>query len=124
MKAKGQGLIYPRGAIWWCQYYVRGKRYRETSESTNRADAVRLLKKRIAEAAAGKPVGPDVAKTTLGDLKKMLLDDYEANGRRVRVIKAPLAHLVDYFGADCRAVDITSDRPTAFIADRLVEPTQ
>ena len=57
MKAKGQGLIYPRGAIWWCQYYVRGKRYRETSESTNRAEAVRLLKKRIAEAAAGKPFG-------------------------------------------------------------------
>ena len=121
MKAKGQGLIYRRGTIWWCQYYVRGKRYRETSESANRADAVRLLKKRIGEAAAGKPIGPDVEKTTLADLKQMLLDDYEANGRRARVIKAPLAHLVEYFGADCRAVDITSDRLTAFTADRQKE---
>lgn len=118
MKAKGQGLIYPRGAIWWCQYYVRGKRYRETSTSTNRADAVRLLKKRIAEATAGRPVGPEVAKTTLTDLKKILLDEYQANGRRDRVIKAPLRHLVDYFGADCPAISITTDRLTAFIAQR------
>ena len=81
---------------------MRGKRIRESSESRNQAVAARLLKKRIGEAAAGKPVGPDVEKTTLADLKKMIEDEYTANGRRSSVIKSPLAHLVVYFGGTCR----------------------
>ena len=93
MKARGQGGIFQRGAVLWVQYYVRGKRYRESSESSNRADAVRLLKRRMGEAASGKPIGPDVAKTTLADLAAMLTNDYRANARRERVIKAPLEHL-------------------------------
>ena len=121
MKAKGQGLVYPRGATWWVQYYVRGKRYRETSGSENRADAVRLLKHRIGKAASGKPIGPDVAKTTLVHLTEMLTNEYQANGRQGRVIKAPIAHLSRYFGKDCRAIEITSDRLTAFITQRQAQ---
>ena len=129
-KGRGLGSIYRPGyidrktgerkqsLIWWVSYYVRGKKVRESAESTIRAEAVRVLKDRLGRVSQGRPVGPDVAKTTLGDLKQMLLDEYEANGRRVRVIKAPLAHLVEYFGGDCRAIDITSDRLTAFSADR------
>jgi integrase len=118
MKAKGQGLVYQRGATWWVQYYVRGQRYRESSESTNRADAVRLLRGRLGDAASGKPVGPDVAKTTLAALAVMLMNDYKANDRRAKVIKAPLAHLKQYFGDTYRAIDITSDRLTAYITAR------
>jgi integrase len=118
MKAKGQGLVYRRGAVWWLQYYVRGERYRESSESTNRAEAVRLLKTRHGEAASGKPIGPDVAKTTLEHLTEIITNEYQANGRQGRVIKAPLAHLTRYFGKDCRAIEITSDRLTAFITHR------
>ena len=116
MKARGQGSIFQRGSLWWVVYHVRGKRYRESSESTNRADAVRLLKRRLGDATIGKPVGPDVAKTTLADLTVMLTIDYTANGRRARVIKAPLAHLKRYFGADCRVIDIYSDPNEARIA--------
>jgi integrase len=105
-------------AVWWVAYYVRGRKVRESSKSTVRAEAARLLKDRLGKVADGKPVGPEVAKTTLADLKRMLENDYQANGRRARVIRAPLAHLVDYFGADCRAVAITGDRLTAFIAQR------
>lgn len=117
MKSRGMGSIFIRGQTWWISFYIRGKRHKESSESTNRADAVRLLKKRIAEAAAGGPVGHDVEKTTLADLVRMLTDEYEANGRRARVIKAPLAHLLEYFG-DARAIDITTDRLTSYTTHR------
>jgi integrase len=36
----------------------------------------------------------------------------------VRVIKAPLAHLTRHFGENCRAIDITADRLTAFVTAR------
>ncbi len=69
-------------ATWWVQYSVRGKRYRESSGSINRADAVKLLKRRMGEAAEGRPIGRDIEKTTFEDLAPILLDDYRANGRQ------------------------------------------
>jgi integrase len=130
MKARGTGLIFQptwkdrktgeikTSTVWYIQYNVRGRRIRESSESRNQAVAARLLKKRIGEAAAGKPVGPDVEKTTLADLKRMIEDEYTANGRRSSVIKSPLAHLVSHFGGTCRAFDLTTDRVTAYITKR------
>lgn len=131
MKARGTGLIYQptwkdkatgqmkTSAVWWIQFNVSGTRIRENSHSRNRADAARLLKQRLAEAGRGQPVGPVVEKTIVRDLAQMLIDDYRANGRRVASIMAPLAHLRDYFGENCRAIDISSDRVTAYIAARL-----
>src|SRR6266852_1572857 len=92
-KARGLGLVYQpsyvdratgeqkTAATWWIQYSVRGKRYRESSGSANRADAVKFLKRRIGDAAEGRPVGHDIEKTTFDDLARILLDDYQANGR-------------------------------------------
>ena len=93
MKARGMGLIYQptwkdqktgemkTSTVWWIQYNVRGKRIRENSESRNRADAARLLKQKLADAQSGKPVGPDVDRTTLSDLTKMIENEYVANER-------------------------------------------
>jgi hypothetical protein len=94
MKTRGLGLVYQPAyvdkhsgerriaATWWVQYSVRGKRYRESSSSTNRADAVTLLKRRIADGAEGRPIGHDIEKTTFEGLARILLDDYQANGRQ------------------------------------------
>lgn len=114
---RGLGRIFQRGPIWYIQFSVRGTQYRESSESANHADAVRLLKQRIGEVAQGKPVGTKIEKTTLGDLTMMLENDYRANKRHSN-IKAAVAHLHGFFGADCRAVDLTSDRVTAYRAHR------
>ena len=82
------------------------------------SDAVRLLRARIKQAESGKPTGPAVEKTTLADLARMLESEYAANGRASSAIKAPLAHLLDHFGADCRAVAITTDKITSYITAR------
>jgi integrase len=48
----------------------------------------------------------------------MLENDYKANRRQVRTIKAPVAHLIVHFGADRAAIDITSDVVTKYVAMR------
>jgi integrase len=108
--------VKQKSAVWWISYFDHGKKIRESSESTDHAVAVRLRKERLSRSWQGQPVGPDVRRTTLADLMTMLTNGYRANGRKSKL--SPLAHLRDYFGADCKAVNLTSDRLTAFVAHR------
>jgi integrase len=120
-RMRGFGSCYQRsGGIWWCQYYVRGRRVRESSHSARLADAEKLLKLRHAEAASGKPVGSQTERTALRDLIEMLLNDYRANGRRsADRAEQACAHLRRFFGEDAKARDITADRITTYQANRL-----
>jgi hypothetical protein len=59
-------------ATFWLQYYVRGKRYRESALTQSRAVAVKLLKSRLADSSSGKPFGHDIERTTLGALAGMI----------------------------------------------------
>jgi integrase len=133
MKTRGLGFVFQTkyrdaktgetktGATWSISYSVRGVRRRESVHSTNRADAVRLLKTRISEVAQGRPTGSQVERTTLADLLGMVEADYVANGRRTsRRVRDSGAHLREFFG-DCKANEITSDRITAYVAHRLSE---
>ncbi len=105
----------------WISYFHRGRLHRESSHSTNRNDAVRLLKKRHAEIAAGKPVGPDIDKTTFEDMAAMLIIDYKANGRwSVARVEDAINHLREFFG-DSRAVEITGDRVPHYVTARQAE---
>ena len=119
MKQRGLGMIFQRGAIWWVQYYFRGKRYRETSGSTAQKDAVRLLRARQAEMGQGRLRGPELEKTTFADLVQMMRDEYAANQRRsVKRLNTSLKALEPAFG-HLRACDITLDRLNRYVADRL-----
>src|SRR3954451_10659444 len=40
---RGQGAIYPRNGIWWCDYSVDGVRRRESCETTDRDEALAYL---------------------------------------------------------------------------------
>jgi integrase len=119
-KIRGLGGAYQRGGIWWIQFYVRGRRYRESTESTKETDATKLLKKRIGEAQQpGRPIGAQVEKTTLSDLAAMIVNDYRANGRRsLDRLEDAIIHLKEFFGPDRRAMDLTADRITAYQAYR------
>ncbi|MGH7778482.1 MAG: tyrosine-type recombinase/integrase [Candidatus Binataceae bacterium] len=132
-QTRGLGLVYQpvysdkrtgerkTVATWWVQYSVRGKRCRESSGSVNRADAVKLLKRRIGDAAQGRTIGPQAEKTRLSHLTQMLIDDYRANGRRsLKRIKASVGHLLAFFG-DELALNITADRITNYITYRQDE---
>ncbi len=116
------GRLYRRGNTWWVQYCFRGRVYRESSRSTVRAEAGKLLRRRQAEMGRGRLAGPDVERTTFEDLATMIAEDYRINGRKsADHLYVPLAHLRRFFG-HTRAVDITPDRVTAYIRSRLDDP--
>jgi len=121
MKQRGQrgmGRLYRRNEIWWVQWSTNGQRHRESSNSSDKAVAVRLLKKRLHEAQVGKPMG--VAGTTFTDLMAILLNNYHANGRRSgERAHIALNRLKEFFGEGCKASDLTADRIVAYQAHRL-----
>ncbi len=132
-KTRGQGFVYQptytdkrtgerkTAATWWLQYSIRGKRYRESSGSSNRNVAIKLLKDRIGAAAQGKPVGPSIDRTRFEDLARMLIEDYRANGRRsTDRVEGSIKHLRAFFANEV-AIDITSDRITSYIKYRRDE---
>ncbi|MGH7845023.1 MAG: tyrosine-type recombinase/integrase, partial [Candidatus Binatia bacterium] len=109
---------YKKSGVYWIQYCHNGKVIRESSESTNERDAWKLLKRRHGDIAAGKPVGPDVTRTTFEDMAAMLTNDYKANGySSLNRAEDAVNHLREFFG-DRRAIEITGDRITAYITYR------
>jgi len=115
------GRIFKRGSIYWIAYCYRGKEYRESSRSDNESQARKLLKKRIGEIANGHLIGPSEERLTFEDLGKMLLTDYEINGKRsVESVRLSLRHLGSFFGLD-RAIDITADRVARYVRERQKE---
>ncbi len=116
---RGFGRIYVRGGIYWIQYYCRGTLIRESSRSSVEGAATRLLKKRHGEIELGRLVGPQMERTTFEDLAHMLVDDYRVNERKsLDRAELSIKHLRGTFGRS-RAVEITTDRVSAYIAVRL-----
>lgn len=119
MKHRGLGGVYQRGKVWWLYYSFRGRPLRESSGSTVRNDAVKLLKRRMGEMGKGQLHGPDMEKTTFDDLVKIIQDEYRMNERRsVPRMKTALNFLRAHFGMS-HARDITLDRLNSYVATRL-----
>jgi integrase len=117
-KKTGEKITVP---TWWIYYNHNGKQVKESSHSTKESDAWKLLKKRHGEISEGKPVGPDVTRTTFEDMAAMVVSDYGANGRRsLAGCEGAIGHLRTYFGED-RAIEITSDRVTKYVTRRQEE---
>jgi integrase len=113
------GFLWLRGRIWWLRYRVNGREHRESSGSTSRREAEKLLAKRQAELSVGILTAPDAKRVTFTDLAQMIRDDYRVRGRRSpRTLEGNLANLEAFFG-DCRALAITSDRVTTYERERL-----
>lgn len=115
MPRAGTGYCYQRRAIWWISISHRGRRVRESSGSKKRADAVRLLKRRLGEIGAGIYAGASEERVLFEDLMQMISDDYEVQQRRAtKQLRSTIKRLSTTF-AGFRAVDITTDRLTAYM---------
>jgi integrase len=100
MRSRGMGYVYqPRWrdqrtrepktvATWWISYSIHGKRHRENAHSNKEADVTKLLKLRLGQAAIGMPVGPQIERTTLGDILKMIEVDYAERSQKSRAGQA------------------------------------
>ena len=114
----GTGSLVKRGNTWWIDYGFRGERHRESSGSTKKGDAKRLLRKRIEEMGHGRVVGPEAERLTYEDLETIIRNDYIKKERRsTERLEASLKALRSFFGGQM-ALNITTDRVDAYIAFR------
>ena len=109
---RGLGGIYKRGSVYWVRYRCRGKQYRESACSTERAVAVRLLEQRLADVSHGRPSGPTEERVTFDEIAADYVDERALKGvppARLQWSKARVAHLKTSFGG-MRAVEITTGK--------------
>jgi integrase len=83
-RPKGTGCIFmrPDSNKWWIKYSRNGKPYRESTNSTNRRKAEKMLKLRLAEIATGTFVGPHTERVRIEDLWDDVEREYRINGRK------------------------------------------
>ncbi len=135
---RGQGRVYrptvrrkdgalQHTSIWWLDYSLRGQRHQESSHTTRKKDAQRLLRERMADREAGRLVGPSPDRVTFQDLRTLVERQYELDGRRsLERIRIAFDHLATCFGTkdetgdhSDRVVDITPARADAYSAQLL-----
>lgn len=105
-------------ANWSISFYVNGKQIRESAGSPDRAVAEKLLKRRLAQTEGGKPfIAPKAEKLRLREMLDELKTDYQHKENRSDISKR-CEYLLEFFGADARALSITPDRIKAYVAKR------
>ena len=115
---RGAGNVYLRGSTYWIHYSFRGRLVRESSGSTKRTDATKLLRRRLAEMGTGQLVGPDWERTSIDDLTTLVVNDYQLNGRRsTKTACEALARLGAFF-TFARVPDLTGARIAAYVRHR------
>lgn len=115
------GMIYKRGNIWWIKYYRNGKSYRESSKSTKKMVAKRMLDRREGEIAQGKMPSVNFEKVIFDNLADGLLQDYRINQRKSLIrAERSVGHLKRFFEAN-PVPQITTPRINHYIESRLAE---
>jgi integrase len=115
----GLGRIYQRNSVWWIGYYFRGKEQRETTHSTNKDDAVKLLKKRLGQMGRGR-LTVNEERVTFLDMTDAFVKDYETKKRKPKSLRSAnrsVRHLKRKFKLH-RAVDIDTTQITEYVSER------
>lgn len=97
-RTKGSGSVFIRGAVYWIQYRLNGRRLCESANTSDKATAENLLRQKIGQiAAAGEIVS---SKATISDLCQLVVGDYEMRSLRdlPRVKMRIRAHIGRLFG--------------------------
>lgn len=113
------GWIRRRGNYWWIGFVKDHRRHEESSKSTRRSDAVRLLRVREGAAERGEVVIAPGKQLTFEQAAVALLNDYRINGRKslAHAERRIRKHLAPWFGG-WKLSRICSDDVTAFVVAR------
>lgn len=113
---KGQGRVFRpkvRGeetAVWWLDYSVNGRRYREASGTMVKAEALAMIPGRKEDRKIGRPIH-DATPSTLA---AFVAEHLQAKAREevtlgwVAESEHQLKRAVEHFGPDCHLVSITT----------------
>lgn len=84
-RAWGKGSIYqrPHSAVWWISYSRGGKRFYESTHTSNKRKAERVLDDRLAQLRTGTFTGPEAERTRVDELANDLIREYRINGPQI-----------------------------------------
>jgi integrase len=114
------GMLYKRreSRFWWIKYYRNGRPVRESTGTEKETEARRILRERLGDLAAGRPVVPRADRVRFEDLAENFLNDYRVNGKRsLDRAEDSVEHLKGYFAA-WKAINITTPAVRTYIAKR------
>lgn len=113
------GMIYKRGNVWWIKYYRNGKPYRESSGTTKKMVAKKLLDRREGEISQGKLPGIQFEKIRFDELADAFLQDYQINQKK-SLVRAELSvnQLKNHFGG-LKVASIGSPMINAYVVNRM-----
>ena len=79
-RPRGTGCVYHRvgTTVWWIKYSRNGKPFSESSRTTDKRKAEKILKQRLAEIQTGTFIGPETERVRLQELA----DDFLALARQ------------------------------------------
>ena len=113
------GSLYQRGNTWWIKYYRQGKSFRESSGSTKKMVAKKLLARKEGDIAKGKIPGVQFDKVIFEDLADNFINDYKINGKKsLAKAKRSVGHLKKSFER-IRVTQITTPRINEYIESRI-----
>lgn len=127
MRVRGTGCIRKvRGSKFWhIYYYCNGRQIRESSKSTSKTAAERLLQRRFAEMGFGFTASAQTSsKLKYEEIRQSLIDDYHIHRHNSLFIRPDGTESVqgiadlDGFFAGRRVANITTDVLRAFIRER------
>jgi len=138
---RGQGRVYrPKvnGTVcqrWWLDYSLDGRRHREPSGTTDRREAIRILRDRVGKREKGELVGRpdrvvfaeyapggDGQEHLVGGLRALVEQDYRLKGRRsLQRVQEALDHLEAFLGRGAKAPAITVARINDYAERRIGE---
>lgn len=117
------GYVFTHGKTWWAQYFVNGRRRRESTglpRTASKKAAQDILKTREGHAAEGRPLPPRLDKITYDELAEDLRRHYRTSGERNLQEAEKRLQPLDAFFAGRRAASITSADLVAYIERRQV----
>lgn len=93
-----RGMLYQRGKIWWIKCYAAGRPVRESTGTTKKSEAARILAQKVGRAAAGEPVLPRADRICYEEVREDLVRYYATTGSRgLDEAGYRLTHLDGYF---------------------------
>jgi integrase len=121
-RERGTGSIYPRGGVLWIKYYKDGRPLRESTGTTSKTRANRLLQIRLRAVSSGEPFRLGMEKIKVSELAEDFLQDYRINGLKSQDDAEARwrLHLQDWFG-HLRAAQVGTDTIKTYIEKRQQE---
>jgi hypothetical protein len=120
-RPNGTGCVYqrPDSPVWWLKYSRHGKAYRESTKTTDRKKADKMLRNRLAEITTGTFVGPQGERVKIQELAEDMVREYRINARKsIDDVETRLRmHLLPFFGC-LRALDVTSELIARYVDSR------